>query len=131
MTPEEIAVARELVAHPNFVWMHAMLQARVKPDREWEYRRCEGTYAISLGRVGYSEWMPWLPDPATKGGLLELARIRWAQPDLYVMREGDTWGVHYPAGSYGHDSSETVADLWEEPSEVIALARAILAFPTD
>ena len=140
MTDEEIAVARELVKARGFRWVAGMLAVDLQPQ-VWDSIRIGAARVDEDGdRPGWSYGHAWYPldtpvpdlaDPATLGCLLALTREVWGQPDLYVMREGATWGVHYPDGSYGHDSSETVAGLWDEPSEGIALARAIIASRAD
>ena len=94
MTPDQINLARRLVACPRWRWMPGMGVRRWSNyDVRWHTNRVStlaerGTFWLSEG------WLPDLTDPATLGCLLALVREAWGDPR-----------IHSAPGLYAHDAA--------------------------
>lgn len=129
MTPADLDLARRLAAVPG-IWRAGM------HTQHGEMVICEMYCGTRLKVVSDDEVLvvrlddggrrhPDLDDGPTRGALLDVAREMWGDPLLHV-RWSWTWSAWYVYGAH-HRLPGLIGGC---PTEVAAIAQAILAAPT-
>ena len=125
-SPEDIAAI--LTRAAGFDWLPGMLAvipAASDGATGYVYRITEGT-----GPINAAAAFPDLSDGATRGALLDLVRVAYADPTICPYRASDTWEVYCEPP----EDSPVNASGWplsfDHASEGAALALALIARET-
>lgn len=120
-------IARRLTSAELFEWLPGML-AIVPPASDgatgYIYR-----VVVARGLFNPDRAFPDLSDGATRGALLDLVRVAYADPTICPYRAGDTWEVYCeppddsPVETFGWPLS------FEHSDEGAALALALIMRP--
>jgi len=125
MTPDQIDLARRLVASPKWKWVPGMGVRRWSDYYVlWRTNRVSnlaerGTFWLAEG------WLPDLNDPATLGCLLQLVREAWSDPEAHIALGAAGWvlmsgesrvaDVVYPSPAGTTEAEALVAALEAAP----------------